>query len=190
MAAPSFNINAASVLSVLAAIAGTVIYLTQFSESGKLSLTDSFEAIPDVDSHLRGIEGLKYRQDGNVAYRWRADSAERMISSGSIQLNQPFYIGNIGEQRPWTAQAITGTLSQNGQQLQLRGSVVVEDLIREAQIHTEQLSIDLEQSLVATDQPLRLQLPNGETQSEGMTADLVNEKVELLAKVKGHYEPQ
>ncbi|MEE2652502.1 MAG: LPS export ABC transporter periplasmic protein LptC, partial [Pseudomonadota bacterium] len=84
----------------------------------------------------------------------------------------------------------TGTLSQNGQQLQLRGSVVVEDLIREAQIHTEQLSIDLEQSLVATDQPLRLQLPNGETQSEGMTADLVNEKVELLAKVKGHYEPQ
>lgn len=190
MAATPFNINVASILSVLAAIAGTVIYLTQFSESGKLSMNDRFEAIPDVDSHLQTIEGLKYLQDGNVAYQWRAESAERMISSGNIHLSQPFYIGNIGEQRPWTAQAIDGTLSQNGQQLQLRGNVVVEDLIREAQIHTEQLGIDLEKSIVTTNQPLRLQLPNGETQSVGMTADLVHEKVELLAKVKGHYEPQ
>ncbi len=190
MASPAFNINATSVLSVLAAIAGTVIYLTQFSESGKLSLSESFEAIPDVDSHLQAIEGLKYRRDGAIAYRWRADSADRMVSSGDVRLSQPHYIGNIGAQRPWTAQAATGTLSQNGQQLQLRNQVLVEDLIHEAQIRTEQLSIDLEQSIVSTDQPLSLKLPNGETRSVGMTADLQREKVELLSQVKGHYEPE
>lgn len=190
MARPAFSINLPSVLSVLAAIAGTVIYLTQFSDSGKLSLSDAFQAAPDVDSHLENIEGFKYLSDGKIAYRWRAESAERLISSGDIYLSQPFYVGNIGEQRPWTAQAINGTLSQNGQQLDLRGSVLVEDLIREAQIHTEQLAIDLEQNIVTTGQPLQLQLPNGSTESVGMTADLKREKVELLAKVKGHYEPQ
>ncbi|WP_372863462.1 LPS export ABC transporter periplasmic protein LptC [Spongiibacter sp.] len=189
MATPAFNINAASVLSALAAIAGTVIYLTQFSESGKLSLSERFDAIPDVDSHLQTIEGLKYRDDGAIAYRWRADSADRMISSGDVHLSKPYYIGNIGEQRPWTAQAINGTLSQNGQQLTLRQQVLVEDLIHEAEIRTEQLSIDLERSIVSTDQPLNLQLPNGQTRSVGMKADLQQEKVELLSQVKGRYEP-
>ena len=190
MASRSFRINIASVLSVLAAIAGTVIYLTQFSESGKLCLIDNFDAIPDVDSHLQGIEGLKYSADGNIAYRWQAESADRMISSGDIRLQQPFYVGDIGQQRPWTANAASGTLSQNGQSLELRHDVLVKDLIREAEISTQQLTIDLEHSTVATAQPLDLKLPNGTTTSVGMRADLKQERVELLSQVKGHYEPQ
>lgn len=184
------NFAALSVLSALAALGGTYLYLTQFSESGKLSIVERFDPAPDVDSYLEGIEGIKYRADGAVAYRWRAVSAERYISDGSVRLQAPFYLGNIAEQRPWTATAAEGRLNSSGQQLQLRQNVVVRELIRQAEIKTNVLKIDLQESEVSTDQPLTLLLPNGTTRATGMHASLREERVELLSRVRGHYEPQ
>lgn len=190
MATRSLRTAALSVLSGLLAITGTGLYLTQFSDSGKLSIVDQFEPVPDVDSHLTGINGLKYREDGAIAYRWRADTAERLIEDGTIVLSEPYYIGNIGEQRPWTAEAEQGRLSPDGQHLALKQDVVVRDLIREAQIDTAELHIDLENSRVDTEAPLTLEFRNGRTESVGMRASLSDERVELLDQVRGHYEPQ
>ncbi|WP_269617799.1 LPS export ABC transporter periplasmic protein LptC [Zhongshania sp. BJYM1] len=178
-----------SVLSAITALAGTVVYLTQYSESGKLSIVDEFEATPDADSHLTKVKGLKYSADGEIAYQWHASSAERLISDGSITLQEPFYIGNIAEQRPWTASALTGKLSQDGEQLILEHTVVVKDLIRQAEITTEALNINLENSEVSTPLALTLKLRNGKTDSVGMQASLKDERVELLDQVKGRYEP-
>ncbi|MDF1693026.1 MAG: LPS export ABC transporter periplasmic protein LptC [Zhongshania sp.] len=178
-----------SVLSAITAMAGTVVYLTQFSESGKLSITERFEAVPDADSHLRQVSGIKYSADGHIAYKWRATSAERLISDGSIALQEPFYIGNIADQRPWTASAKVGKLSQDGEHLTLRNTVLVKDLIRQAQISTELLRINLDSSEVSTDQALTLSLRNGKTHSMGMKASMKNERIELLDQVKGHYDP-
>jgi lipopolysaccharide export system protein LptC len=185
----NFKVTLPSVLSAMTALIGTVLYLTQYSESGKLSIVDSFDAVPDADSHLTEIEGIKYAIDGRIAYKWRAKSAERLISDGSVMLSHPHYIGNIADQRPWTASAKSGQLAQDGQFLQLHRSVVVQDLIRQAQINTELLNINLDTSEVSTDQPLSLALRNGVTHSVGMQASLKNERVELLHQVTGHYEP-
>ncbi len=178
-----------SVLSAITAMAGIIVYLTQFSESGKLSIVERFEAVPDADSHLTKVDGIKYSRDGEIAYKWRASSAERLISDGSISLQDPFYIGNIADQRPWTASAKTGKLSQDGEQLTLLDTVLVKDLIRQAQITTELLQINLESSEVSTNQPLTLSLRNGKTHSLGMKASMKDERVELLDQVKGHYDP-
>lgn len=185
-----FNFAALSVLSALAALGGTYLYLTQFSESGKLSIVERFDPTPDVDSYLEGIEGIKYREDGAVAYRWRAVSAERYISDGSVRLQEPFYLGNIAEQRPWTATAAEGRLNSSGQHLQLNQNVVVRELIRQAEIRTNVLKIDLQESVVSTDQALTLLLPNGTTKATGMYASLREERVELLNNVRGHYAPR
>ncbi len=184
-----FRITAVSVISAISAMAGTVIYLTQFSESGKLSLVERADTRSDIDSELRGLEGIKYRSDGQIAYRWRAEKAERLLSNGSVRLEAPYYIGNIGEQRPWTAEAHNGELSQNGDQLDLTGSVLVKDLIREAKITSETLRIDLKSNNVSTASAMTLTLPNGKTDSVGMRASLNDERVELLSQVRGHYEP-
>ncbi|CAA0095943.1 LPS export ABC transporter periplasmic protein LptC [Zhongshania aliphaticivorans] len=178
-----------SVLSAITALAGTVVYLTQYSESGKLSITDQFEAIPDADSHLTNVTGLKYSVNGDIAYQWRAKSAERLISNGSITLKEPFYVGNIAEQRPWTASALKGRLSQDGEQLVLTDTVLIKDLIRQAEISTEALNINLENSEVSTPLALTLKLRSGTTHSTGMQASLKDERVELLNQVKGRYEP-
>lgn len=183
-----FRINLTSIISVLSAITGTVIYLTQFSESGKLSLTPGKEQSRNIDSELRGLEGVKFREDGQIAYRWQADKAQRLIDSGAIRLQNPSYLGSVG-QRPWTADADLGELSHNGEQLDLAGDVLVRDLIREAQISTDKLRIDLETNQVATDSPMTLHLPNGHTESVGMRANLSEERVQLLSQVRGHYEP-
>ena len=129
-----------SVLSAITALAGTVVYLTQYSESGKLSIADQFEAIPDADSHLTKVTGLKY-------------------------------------------------LSQDGEQLVLTDTVLVKDLIRQAEISTEALNINLENSEVSTPLALTLKLRSGTTHSTGMQASLKDERVELLNQVKGRYEP-
>jgi len=139
--------------------------------------------------NITKVDGIKYSRDGEIAYKWRASSAERLISDGSISLQDPFYIGNIADQRPWTASAKTGKLSQDGEQLTLLDTVLVKDLIRQAQITTELLRINLESSEVSTDQPLTLSLRNGKTHSLGMKASMKNERVELLDQVKGHYDP-
>ncbi|MBW2940242.1 LPS export ABC transporter periplasmic protein LptC [Zhongshania sp. CAU 1632] len=165
------------------------MYLTQYSESGKLSITEQFEATPDADSHLTNVNGIKYSSNGDIAYQWRANSAERLISDGSITLQKPYYIGNIAEQRPWTASSQSGRLSQNGEQLTLENTVIVKDLIRQAEISTEALNINLENSEVSTSLALTLKLRNGKTNSIGMQASLKDERVELLNQVKGRYEP-
>ena len=190
MATRSLRTAVFSVISGLLAITGTGLYLTQFSDSGKLSIVDQFEPVPDVDSHLTGITGLKYREDGAIAYRWRAETAERLIHNGTIVLSEPYYIGNIGDQRPWTAEAEQGRLLPDGQNLQLQRDVVVRDLIREAQIDTAVLHIDLESSRVHTESALSLTFKNGQTESLGMRASLSDERVELLDQVRGHYDPQ
>ena len=190
MAARAAKLTLVSVLSAIAAAIGTVLYLTQFSESGRLSISEQFSSAPDVDTYLEGVEGIKYAANGATAYRWRADSAERRISDGAVSLAEPFYIGNIAEQRPWTASARRGRLSQNGQQLQLSEAVLVKDLIRQAEISTEQLNIDLADNSVATEAEVTLKLRNGVTHSTGLSASLKEEKVDLLSKVRGRYEPQ
>jgi lipopolysaccharide export system protein LptC len=178
-----------SLFSAFTAFAGTVIYLTQYSESGKLSISGQFEASPDADSHLSNVNGIKYSANGDIAYQWRASSAERLISDGSITLEAPFYVGNIAQQRSWTASARSGRLSQDGDKLVLENTVIVKDLIREAEISTEALNINLENSEVSTPLPLTLKLRNGKTHSVGMQASLKDERVELLSQVKSRYEP-
>jgi lipopolysaccharide export system protein LptC len=186
----NFNVfTLLSLLSAFTAFAGTVIYLTQYSESGKLSISGDFKALADADSHLSNVNGIKYSANGAIAYQWRASSAERLISDGSITLKEPFYIGNIAEQRPWTASALSGQLSQDGDQLILTDTVVVKDLIRQAEITTQALNINLENSEVSTPLALTLKLRNGKTHSVGMQASLKDERVELLNQVKGRYEP-
>ncbi len=183
-----FRINITSIISVITAITGTVIYLTQFSESGRLSLVPNTETRRDIDSELRGLEGIKFRKDGQIAYRWTAERAQRLIDNGMIQLHHPSYLGSVGL-RPWTADAQLGELSRNGEQLDLQGAVLVRDLIREAEIKTEKLRIDLETNFVSTESAMVLSLPNGYTESIGMSANLTEERVELLSTVRGHYEP-
>ncbi|MGJ8686315.1 MAG: LPS export ABC transporter periplasmic protein LptC [Spongiibacteraceae bacterium] len=178
-----------SLISAFAALSGTVLYLTQYSESGKLSMSNEFEATADVDAYIQGIDGVKYQESGEIAYQWQAESAEKYISSGNIVLSQPRYIGNVGDARKWTASAVQGQLSQDGQHLTLTNSVMVRDLIHQAEIETDELHINLERSDVQTDKHLILRLPTGETTSTGMHGNLKTERVELLSRVRGHYAP-
>ncbi len=168
-------------------LVGSVVYLTQYGESGKLGIAPaSVEALRDADSYLLQPSGTKYNQDGRVIYQWRAHSAER-LASGEVRLNQPFYTGLLDAQREWTAEASRGVLAADGQALNLSDEVIVRELIHQARIDTDALRIDLHSNQVTTERPVRLSLPSGHTTSVGLRADLAQQQLELLNQVRGVY---
>lgn len=175
-------------MTALLGLTATILYLTQYGESGQISITPTtIEPLRNADSFLLKPSGTKYSPDGSVAYEWRADTAERM-RSGEVILIDPFYIGLMRTDREWTAQAQRGRLAADGQSLLLNNDVVVKELVHDARVDTEQLLIDMERNTVTTERPVKLATPNGTTTAVGLNADLARPYVELLSEVKGYYE--
>lgn len=176
-------------IAALLGLTATILYLTQYGESGHISITPTaIEPLRHADSFLLKPSGTKYSPDGSVAYQWRADTAER-LRDGEVVLVDPFYTGLMRTDREWTAQARRGHLTADGQSLLLINDVVVKELVHDARIDTEKLLIDMESNTVTTERPVRLATPNGATTAVGLNADLARQYVELLSDVKGRYEP-
>ncbi len=174
-----------------AAIAGLALLIfsvTEYGESGNLSVADSdLNNLRQLDSYLLQPSGTTYNKHGDIAYRWQAERANRQ-RDGAVVLLSPIYLGQKANQHNWTAVAQQGILAADGQRLQLEDKVVIKDFFHEAKIEAPALTLDMGNNQLYTEQPVRFTSPDALTTARGMRASLDSERLEFLADVKGRYE--
>lgn len=94
------------------------------------------------------------------------------------------------EDGPWVLNAQKGRLRQSEDVLHLSGNVRVVRIVdgREATLVTESLTLDNNQGIVFTDDPVEITDRVGITQAKGMKAWIDERILELNSQVKGRYE--
>ena len=93
---------------------------------------------------------------------------------------------------PWFLSAETGRIEQNGRQVTLLTNVNAhQDSEKQGliEIQTDELHIKTAQQYAETDKAVNMRARQGNLSTIGMKAYLSEDRIELLSKVRGTYEP-
>lgn len=179
-------------LSLFAGLAGLMLILLtvmDYGDSGNIGVrsAEDINTLRQFDSYLLEPRGTTYRANGEVAYHWQATRANRMLH-GEVLLYEPIYKGLKEGDQNWTATARKGNLSPDGQILVLEQDVLVKDFIHQALIRSPQLTLNMAENLIETQDPVRFTSPNAITTATGMRAAMDEQRLEFLSDVRGVYE--
>jgi lipopolysaccharide export system protein LptC len=144
------------------------------------------------DYYLEGFRIVEYGKDGNAAKvlagevltHYRDDDTADIVSP-RLELQQP------GGPR-WTMQAERGWLSPGGEEIQLRGKVVMMRAALPAlpalRIDTQDVSLWPDAQRVQTDAPVSIIGPHWRVSAIGLESNIGERKLTLLHQVRAHYD--
>jgi len=145
------------------------------------------------DFVITQVYSQQFNEQGQLKYTLRAKELAH-YPDGSAHLTLPQLELNDAAQSVWRASAQTGQVNDATHTAELNQGVLLNQPFAKKtqnwQLKTEHLSIDLDHSLVETDQPVHIQHALGQLEAQGMRSNLTTHQMDLLAHVRGHYEVQ
>jgi lipopolysaccharide export system protein LptC len=163
----------------------------------KLTVIDTLKqreaAAHNEDYFSTGYVKWEMAADGSLKTKLVADKMTHYKEDGTIHLNKPVMSFYNPETPPWVIQSETGVVSADGKQVQLNGKAVINrqgaEGVKPLTINSSNLKVQPEISYAETaDWAELISLPQRTT---GVGMKLIYAKpirIELLAKVRGHYE--
>jgi LPS export ABC transporter protein LptC len=129
-------------------------------------------------------------EDGAVALRIAAATAVQAPADGSVELRDVAVNYDPATDVPWTLRATAGRLLPGGKMVELSGDVVA--ATREADdppatIRTDYLEFDTATGVAATDRKVLIEYAGSTVNAVGLRATLREDRLELLADVRGRY---
>jgi lipopolysaccharide export system protein LptC len=128
--------------------------------------------------------------DGRILYRVFAITVRQTPADGSVSLERVTIDYGPAARNPWTLRADTGTIPRGGKIIQLDGNVVAETRAADAvpaTIRTDHLSYDTRTDVASTDRDVTIDYAGSAVHASGMRASLGENRLELLARVRGTY---
>ncbi len=147
------------------------------------------DALPDL--YIEQPQWDLFDEQGRPVRQLRAERLEQWAGEPHARLIQPRLNIRDHHQRHWELRAGRGRMSADGQPLSLEQQVVLEpggDARDGTTVSTERLKIAGNGALVETDAPVVLQSGNWHFSAGGLRADLGQQRVELLNRVRGTHE--
>ena len=147
----------------------------------------------DPDYFLQNFTATTMDAKGSPAYQVKAAYLEHYPDNNSIEMQYPlftFYEKNI---KSWTVQANEALVMQDSEIIQLKGSVILNQIISPNKngmpiiLTTEQLTIEPRRKFAHTKSKIKLLKGNSTIKSTGLRADISKNKVEFLSKTRSHY---
>ncbi|WP_111641164.1 LPS export ABC transporter periplasmic protein LptC [Marinimicrobium alkaliphilum] len=152
------------------------------------------------NAYLRGAQSWEYDAEGALGYQLAAPEVEHFQQSPGRTSPRDYILFHNPEMTfhsadgdaPWQVRADTGRSEEEGERVTLEGQVrgwkrPVDGGLLE--LTTERLELRPEQQFAQTDKAVTIRTPQGVTRSIGMRAYLDQDRIELLANVRGDYEP-
>lgn len=179
-------------LALAATVGATVFLMWQRDEVDiKRGDATALRGPSEPDSFI--IEGryTTWDEQGNLKMTLASPRIEQFDDSDHATMNAPrARIYNEQGTDPWIIEADEGSLQQNEDRVVLTGNVVVlrQTADSEATLTTSSLTLDNNQGIVYTDQPVTITEPFGVTRATGMKAWVDQRILELNSRVEGHYE--
>jgi len=180
-------------LLVLISLAATLsIQLTK--KISEQALPDSAKLQGEIDYSIENFNLTLMDKTGKMQYHLNADSMLHFKESDQTQLKKPNVELFRTADEHWQIKANGGNVSARGHQVLLNGNVVIKGTSGKQKepllITTESLKISPKNNTISTQDEIKLS-GNGITiQAKGMLADMSNETIQLLARVRGSYAPQ
>ncbi|PCK09523.1 MAG: LPS export ABC transporter periplasmic protein LptC [Alteromonadaceae bacterium] len=143
-----------------------------------------------VTKHYTEDGVLSYSFDANILEYYRVKKENHPTED--FTLIKSLRLTVYQNRRPWLIRAKEGKITDNGQTLILWDDVVLRHTSDEGnvtELQTSRLTIKPEEKIAETDQVVHIKSRNVELKGEGMRADMKSEKIHLLSKVEGFYDP-
>ncbi len=185
-------------LIYIAILAGLLIYMLNTATDDTAPLPeDALRLDEEYDYFLTGVDSTHFGLDAQPRYRLRATRATHYPDPDFAILEAPDVVIFQEEAPPWyiTAQSarIDNDPEDDRDRVRLDRDVVLTHRDPSGEtlnIHTESLTLYPALRKAMTDLPVRIVSSKAEINSLGMVADINDNTVELLANVRGRYEPR
>ena len=144
------------------------------------------------DFVITQVNSQQFDEQGQLKYTLQAKELQH-YPNGIALLKEPQLELSDSEQAIWRINAKTGEVNDSTQQASLDQQVKISQPnktnLHPWQLTTKHLSIDLDHTLVETDQPVYLTDALGQLEAQGMRSHLSTHQIDLLAQVRGRYAP-
>jgi len=177
---------------LLALLLGVVIVLWGMNMTRQTESPDSNTTV-DVREPpryvVRDARWLRTNADGAPLYRISATRLA-MYADDRVVIQEPT-VNGLGERDAWSLQAPRGDIAAGSRNLELSGGVDVDGEWGDGstlQAQTERLTIDVEDRLLRTQQPVRVTGPGRNLRSVGLRTDWNGERLTLLDQVRVTYD--
>lgn len=166
-------------------------WLVKLTVTDMLSHSDS--KVHSVDYFSVGYTKWEMANTGELKSKLSAATMQHYKDDSTIHLVKPIMAFYNATTPPWIVSSDTGMLSADGKNLQLKGKAVVDRAkapnISPLTINTTNLNVKPEISYAETSDWAELISRPNRTEGVGMKLTYIEPiRVELLAKVRGHYE--
>ena len=131
-------------------------------------------------------------EDGLPEYRLLAEQVRQDELNGPTRLEQVRIEYGVYTPSPWLMTAPRGTLSADQTRLELFGGVVLSGEVegsRDTRVETQRLTLDIPGQIAVTEDPVRLGVGDDWLTAVGMTAYLIEERLQLQSSVHGQFQP-
>jgi lipopolysaccharide export system protein LptC len=146
----------------------------------------------DADLFFEGSVITTMGPDGKPKNKLVSEKVTHYPDDDTTEIIKPNITLYKGEQSPWHVTANRGWVSPDGDNILLRGDVVIDRPdARKGQamrLVTSEIRIRPKDQYAETDKPVTMTSDSYKTQSVGMRIYLKQGKLQLLGNVKGHYE--
>ncbi len=173
---------------LLAIISG---WIFDSMEQKQFNRKEQKQHIPDY--FLKNFSATTMNTEGKPAYRSTAALMQHYPDDNSLYFEQPgFQLYENGVPR-WQASAQTASGYQGKSQLNLKGKVVLRELVKDKtvqplRLETEQLLIQTEKQQMSGPEPVRLEKGNNTIRARRMKADLKRDRIEFMGDTRSHYK--
>lgn len=177
-----------SIIGIVTA-AMILLFLRNYSDTRSLPTLGS-ESELQVHSNyfLNNTTIREFNPQGVMTFTLTSREIEENPGDNSADIHRPelnlFRNGRL----QWTISAELGTISDDGERLDLKRQVVVQSDDRDTVLTTPELTFFPDRKLAQTDSPVTLQTPYGMTHAIGLRAEMNDNRVELLQQVRGQYK--
>ncbi len=177
-------------LMLVALLAALTTWLGRLAELPVQTRPASVSQEPDYV--VERFQATAYDPQGHPRYRLAAESMQHHANETGTRLERPAFTYDHPDQPPLHARAERGTVSADGEHIQLRDAVRVEQVGQAARppivLSTARLDIRPEARTLATDAPVRIEQGASHTIAGGLRADASLGILHLSGGVKSHYE--
>jgi lipopolysaccharide export system protein LptC len=180
-------------LALAATIAAAVFLLWRSDEPPITSYSDARQLRGDAEPDGFVINGsyTSYDETGHRKIVFTSPRIEQFEEGNLATMESPnAELFSATDAEPWILDADNGSLLRNEDLLYLTGNVRVVRTIgdRKATLNTESLTLDNNQGIVYTDDPVAITDSVGTTRAKGMKAWVDERILELNSQVEGRYE--
>jgi len=190
---PSITARGIFYLAMLALLAGLSYSLLRWVESGlrEPELAKSQDPVMIIER----FQAVRLNSAGLREYVIKAPQLAQLPNQLGVRIAWPVldWYQPDGQTREWRLQAEQGWVAEDHQTVRLEGAVTMTRLAASGKppmtVTTRDMLIRPGERSVESAAPTRAITPGGELRSVGVRAWLDQERLELLSKVRGTYEP-